>query len=47
MIEEIEEYYEFAGFEDYYNRVLKYMSEQQILKHYKDTFDNEEDQELE
>ena len=30
MIEELEEYYECAGFEDYYNKVLKNMSDEEI-----------------
>lgn len=38
MISELEEFYECAGFEDYYERVLKNMNKEQITQHYKDTF---------
>lgn len=38
MIAELEEYYENAGFADYYNKVLKSMSEEQVRKHFHDTF---------
>ena len=46
MIAELEEFYESAGFEDYYERVLKNMSEDKIREYYADTF-KEEDRELE
>ena len=47
MISELEEYYECAGFADFYERVLKDMSEEQIRKYYDDTFHNIPDHELE
>ena len=46
MIAELEEFYECAGFEDYYERVLKNMSEEKIRAYYAETF-KEEDRELE
>ena len=46
MIAELEEFYESAGFEDYYERVLKNMSEDKIREYYSETF-KEEDRELE
>ncbi len=42
MIEELEEYYECAGFEDYYNKVLKNMSDEEIISHYNLTFSKED-----
>lgn len=39
------EFYETAGFENYYERVLQNMSEESIREHYQETF-KEEDQEL-
>ena len=46
MIAELEEFYESAGFEDYYERVLKNMSEDKIREYYAETF-KEEDREFE
>ncbi|MBQ7076920.1 MAG: hypothetical protein IJM91_02155 [Lachnospiraceae bacterium] len=43
MIAELEEYYEAAGFADYYNRVLKDMSEEEIRKYFHETFFNSDD----
>lgn len=36
MIEELEENYEAAGYADFYERVLKNMSEEEIKKMYED-----------
>lgn len=47
MIAELEEYYECAGFADFYERVLSKMDEAQIRKYYHDTFESGEDLELE
>ena len=46
MIDELEEFYECAGFADFYERVLKNMSEENIRAYYAETF-KEEDIELE
>ena len=43
MVAELEEYYECAGFADYYDRVLKDMGEAQIRKHFHDTFFKSDD----
>lgn len=43
MIADLEEYYECAGFVDFYERVLKDMSEEQIKKYYEKTFQSKED----
>ena len=45
IIDELTEFYETAGFENYYERVLQNMSEESIREHYQETF-KEEDQEL-
>ena len=45
MIGELEEFYECAGFENYYERVLKNTSDSEIKEHYDKTF-KEEDREL-
>lgn len=45
MLDALTEFYENAGFTDYYNRVLKKMSEEEIRRHYAETF-KEEDQML-
>jgi hypothetical protein len=42
MIDELVEFYECAGFEDYYERVLKNMDELAIRKHYEETFAEED-----
>ena len=47
MTADLEEYYEAAGFADFYERVLSKMDEDQIRKYYHDTFEVEEDHELE
>ncbi len=47
MTADLEEYYEAAGFEDFYERVLSKMDEDQIRKYYHDTFEVEEDHEFE
>lgn len=47
IISELEEYYECAGFADYYERVLKNMSEKELLQHYRETFEIQEDFEFE
>ena len=38
MLAEIEEYYETAGFADFYERVLKDLSDEQIEEMYHETF---------
>lgn len=47
MTADLEEYYEAAGFADFYERVLSKMDEDQVRKYYHDTFEVEEDHELE
>ena len=47
MTADLEEYYEAAGFADFYERVLSKMDENQVRKYYHDTFEVEEDHELE
>lgn len=42
MIDELVEFYECAGLEDYYERVLKNMDESAIRKHYEETFAEED-----
>ena len=39
MIAELEEYYECAGFANFYDRVLKDMTEEEIIAYYKQTFE--------
>ena len=39
MIEDLEQYYESAGFSDYYQRELKNKTTDEIRKLYKTTFD--------
>lgn len=42
MRAELIEYYECAGFSDFYNRVLKHKTKEEIVVMYKETFgDNE------
>lgn len=43
MLAELEEYYETAGFADFYERVLKDLSDEQIIEMYKETFSEEGD----
>ena len=38
MIDELEDFYESAGFADFYERILKNMSEEKIKEYYKKTF---------
>lgn len=47
MISDLEEYYEAAGFSDFYERVLSTMDEDQVREYYHDTFEIEEDIEFE
>ena len=47
MTADLEEYYEAVGFADFYERVLSKIDEDQIRKYYHDTFEVEEDHELE
>ena len=47
MTADLEEYYEAAGFADFYERVLSKMDEDQVRKYYHDTFEVEEDHEFE
>ena len=42
MISCLEQYYEAAGFADYYNRVLVDMSEEEVKAHFEETFGNVE-----
>ena len=42
MIDELVEFYECAGFEDYYERGLKNMDEAAIRQHYEETFTEED-----
>ena len=42
MVDELAEFYESAGFEDYYERVLKNMDEPAIRRHYAETFAEKE-----
>jgi len=42
MIDELVEFYECAGFEDYYERVLKNLDESAIRRHYEETFAEED-----
>ena len=41
MLAELEEYYETAGFADFYERTLKDLSDEQIIEMYKETFSEE------
>lgn len=47
MLDELEEYYECAGFENFYERVLKELSEESIREYYRSTFEQQEDPERE
>lgn len=47
MIDDLEEYYEAAGFADFYERVLSKMDGDQIKQYYHDTFEVDIDHELE
>lgn len=38
MCEALEQYYESAGFADFYNRRLRYMSKEEIIRLYAETF---------
>lgn len=38
MVAELEEYYECAGFADFYERVLKPMTDDEIREYYRTTF---------
>lgn len=42
MLAELEEYYETAGFADFYERVLKDLSDEQIEEMYLETFQDSE-----
>ena len=42
MIADLEEYYENAGFADFYERALKGKNDEEIIQLYKDTFENDE-----
>lgn len=42
MVDELVEFYECAGFEDYYERALKNLDEVAIRKHYEETFAEED-----
>jgi hypothetical protein len=42
MVDELVEFYECAGLEDYYERVLKSLDEAAIRKHYEETFAEED-----
>ena len=44
MRDELAEYYEAAGFENYYDRVLKHKTNDEIIEMYKDVFGEEEAQ---
>ena len=46
MRDELEDFFEAAGFADFYERVLKDMTDEQIIACYNETF-SEEDLELE
>ena len=46
MRDELEDFFEAAGFADFYERVLKDMTDEQIIASYKEIF-SEEDPELE
>ena len=41
MIVQLEQYYESVGFSDYYNKVLKDMSKEQIKEQYNKIFEEE------
>ena len=45
MRDELEDFFEAAGFSDFYERVLKDMTDEQIISCYNETF-SEEDHEL-
>lgn len=40
MVGALEEFYECAGFDNYYERVLSKMDEEQIRHHFKETFED-------
>lgn len=42
MRDELAEYYECAGFKDVYNRVIKYKTDEEIIKMYIDAFGEDE-----
>ena len=42
MLDALTEFYENAGFADYYNRVLIKMSKEEIYKHFAETFKEED-----
>ena len=42
MRDELAEYYEAAGFENYYDRVLKHKTNDEIIEMYKNTFGEDE-----
>lgn len=42
MRDELAEYYEAAGFENYYGRVLKHKTDDEIIEIYKDAFGEDE-----
>lgn len=41
MLDELEEYYEAAGFSNVYEKVLKNKTDEEIINLYKSTFDDE------
>ena len=43
MRDYLEQYYEAAGFADFYEQVLKGMSDEDVIKMYMDTFGKQED----
>lgn len=47
MRDELAEYYEAAGFENYYDRVLKHKTNDEIIEMYKDAFGENEVQDEE
>ena len=38
MVSDLEEYYECAGFSNFYEKILKNMNDEQIKAYYEDTF---------
>ena len=42
MRDELAEYYECAGFDNYYDRVLKHKTNDEIIEMYKDAFGEDE-----
>lgn len=47
MMNDLEEYYEAAGFADFHKNVLSTMDEAEIQVYYHETFETEEDRERE